>query len=254
MSDDEQEDRRSVARRLFAIADAVGAGGELTLTEIAERTGLPLSTTQRLLREWVAWGGLVRGEDGRYGLGLKVWRLGMRQPTAARLRRIARPYLGDLLESTHEHVQLAMPDGLGAVYLERLSGQSAVPVLSDVGSRLPLHATAVGLVLLAFAPDATVRAVLSRPLPRYQRNTPTTEAEVRSRIEDIRRTQLARSIEEITLGTFSLAAPVRDGRGQVVAAVSIVAHKERVAEAQFELGVRMAARGVSAALGWRAPA
>ncbi|MGO7984278.1 IclR family transcriptional regulator, partial [Rhizobium johnstonii] len=68
------------------------------------------------------------------------------------MRSIALPFLEDLREATHEHVHLAVRDGLGAIYLEHLAGPDAVAVISDVGSRLPLHATGVGLVLLAHAP------------------------------------------------------------------------------------------------------
>ena len=146
------EDRRSVAAKLFAIADAFEGGRPLTLTEIAQRSGLPLSTTHRLVAEWVEWGGLVRGDDGRYEVGMRLWRIGVRRPSTRRLRVAALPYLEELLESTREHVHLAVRDDLAAIYLERRSGHDAVPIVSDVGSRLPLHATGVGLALLAYAP------------------------------------------------------------------------------------------------------
>ena len=243
------QDDRSVAERVFAIADAFERGDELTLSEVARRAGLPVSTAHRLLGEWVAWGGLLRGDDGRYRVGMKLWRLGVRQPTARKLRDAARPYLDDLLEATGEHVHLAVRDGLGAVYLERLSGPGAVRVISDVGSRLPLHATGVGLVLLASAPPGTLEAVLAENPRKFQPNTLTSEKELRARLAGIRATGLSRSVEELTRGAFSVAAPVRDAAGDVVAAVSIIAHAERADEPQFALGVRMAARGISAALG-----
>ena len=243
------QDDRSVAERVFAIADAFERGDELTLSEIARRAGLPVSTTHRLLAEWVSWGGLVRGEDGRYRVGIKLWRLGVRQPTARRLRQAARPYLDDLLESTGEHVHLAVRDGLGAVYLDRLSGPGAVRVISDVGSRLPLHATGVGLVLLAYAPEGTLAEVLADHPRKFQPNTLTGEKELRARLAGIRATGVSHSVEELTQGAFSVAAPVRDATGEVVAAVSIIAHAEREAEPQFTLGVRMAARGISGVLG-----
>lgn len=242
------QDDRSVAERVFAIADAFERGDELTLSEVARRADLPVSTAHRLLAEWVAWGGLLRGDDGRYRVGMKLWRLGARQPTARKLREAARPYLDDLLEATGEHVHLAVRDGLGAVYLERLSGPGAIRVISDVGSRLPLHATGVGLVLLAYAPPGTLDEVLAQRPRKFQPNTLTGEAELRSRLASIRTTGVSRSVEELTLGAFSVAAPVRDTAGDVVAAVSIIAHAERADEPQFALGVRMAARGISAAL------
>jgi DNA-binding IclR family transcriptional regulator len=244
-------DDRSVADKLFAIADAFQDGDELTLSEIAARASLPLSTAHRLLAEWVEWGGLVRGDDGRYRVGLRLWRLGVRQPTARRMRNIALPYLEDLLEATGEHVHLALRDGLGVIYIERLSGPDAVPVISDVGSRLPLHATGVGLVLLAYAPPEVFDDVLAAGPRRYLPNTLTTEAELRARLAGIRAIGLSTSVEELTRGAFSVAAPVRDATGAVVAAVSIIAHAHRRHEPQFALGVRMAARGTSAALGWR---
>ncbi|WP_158866924.1 IclR family transcriptional regulator [Leifsonia sp. AG29] len=243
-------DERSVAARVFAVADAFERGGELTLSEVARRAGLPVSTTHRLLAEWVQWGGLVRGEDGRYRVGIKLWKLGVRQPTARRLREAALPYLEDLLEATGEHVHLAVRDDLNAVYLERFSGEGAVPVISDVGTVLPLHATGVGLVLLAYAPADVFDAVMEARPRKFLPNTLTGEQELRERLASIRATGLSVSVEEMTRGAFSVAAPVRDSTGAVVAAVSIIASAGRVNEPQFALGVRMAARGISAALGY----
>ena len=242
------EDHRSVAEKLFAIADSFTRREELTLGEIAAYAGLPKSTAHRLVAEWVAWGGLVRDGD-RYRVGVHLWRLGARQPTVRRLRAVALPYLEDLLDATGEHVHLAVRDGLGAIYLERLSGPSAVNVISDVGTRLPLHATGVGLALLAHAPPETLAEVLASGPKQYLPNTLTDEASLRRRLAEIRATGIARSVEELTRGAFSVASPVRAGGGDVVAAVSIIAHVERVNEPQFALGVRMAARDISSALG-----
>jgi DNA-binding IclR family transcriptional regulator len=246
-------DRRSVAEKVFAIADAFdGPGsGELTLTEIASRADLPLSTAHRLVDEWVRWGGLTRGADGRYRVGMRFWKLGVRAPTARRLRTTAFPYLEDLYELTHENVHLAILDGVGALYLERISGRGAVKVISDVGSRLPLHATGVGLVLLAFAEPDLLDAVLASNPKRYLPNTMTTEAELKPRLAEIRAGGLAVSVNEMTADSFSAAAPVRDRSGAVVAAVSIVAHADKAGDAQYGVAVRAAGLGISRALGWR---
>lgn len=245
------DDDRSVAAKLFAIADAFERGDELTLTEIAGRAGLPMSTAHRLLREWVEWGGITTAGGGRYRVGIKLWRLAVRQPSARRLRIAAKPYLEDLFESTGEHVHLAVREGLGAVYLERMSGVNAVPSITDVGSRLPLHATGVGQALLAFAPTGVLEDVIAANPRKFLPGTIVDETALRERIARIRATGVAISVEALTRGAFSVAAPVRDATGDVVAAVSIIAHVERYDEPQFALGVRIAGRGISAALGHR---
>ncbi|MBR23091.1 MAG: IclR family transcriptional regulator [Leifsonia sp.] len=245
------EEGRSVAGRLFAIADAFEGGRELTLSEIAQRAQLPLSTAHRLVAEWVEWGGLVRGDDGRYQIGLRLWRLGVRQPAALRLRTVARPFLDDLLDATGEHVHLAVIDGAEATYLERLSAPGAVPVISAVAARLPLHATGVGLSLLAHAGDDLVRELLAAGLRRFAAGTPTTEAALRTALAQARASGVARSVDALTPGALSLAAAVRDSSGEVIAAVSIVVSREREGDASLPHVVRLAALGISGALGWR---
>jgi DNA-binding IclR family transcriptional regulator len=247
-------DERSVAARLFAILDAFStpsAGTSLTLTAIARRSGLPLSTTHRLVGEWVAWGGLTRQEDGRYTLGMRLWEIGVQTPTARNLRTIALPYLEDLYETTREHVHLAVLDGRDALYLEKLSGHHAVRIISRVGGRLPLHSTGVGLVLLAYAPTAVTEAYLASTLPRFLPQTVTSPDELRRRLAAIRQQGIAHMSEEMTAGSSSLAAPVRDRTGQVVAALSIVTTTSEGPHPEHEQAVRIAARGVSRALGYR---
>jgi DNA-binding IclR family transcriptional regulator len=251
MSGNRSADDRSVAEKIFAIADVFGGAGELTLTEIARRAGLPLSTAHRLVAEWVAWGGIVRGDDGLYRVGMRLWKLGVRAPTARRLRTVAIPYLEDLYDLTRENVHLAVRDGLGALYLERVSGRSAVPVISDVGTRLPLHATGVGLVLLAWSPPEVLDELVASAPRKYLANTMTTDRELRPRLAAIRATGMAISVNEMTEDSFSAAAPVRDHTDTVVAAVSIVAHAALRSDPQYPLAVSVAARGISRALGWR---
>lgn len=249
-----QGDPRSAAEKLFAIADAfAGPGsGELTLTEIAARSKLPLSTAHRLLAEWVEWGGIVRGEDGRYRIGVALWKLGVRSPTTRRLRAVAFPYLEDLYEITRENVHLAIRDGMAALYVERLASRDAARIISDVGSRLPLHATGVGLVLLANAPAGVFEELIAARPQKYLPNTMTGEAELRSRLAEVRATGIAISVDEMTDDTFSAAAPVRDHTNQVIAAVGVVAHARQSTDPQYQAAVRVAARGMSRALGWKA--
>lgn len=247
-------DDRSVAARLFSILDAFtspSVAPSLTLSAIAERAGLPLSTTHRMVGEWVTWGGLTRQDDGRYALGLRLWEIGVQTPTARNLRTIALPYLEDLFEIAREHVHLAILDGHDALYLEKLSGHSPVRIISRVGGRLPLHSTGVGLVLLAYASPELIQSYLSTSLQRFLPQTVTSPDELRRRLLGIRTEGIARMSEEMTSGSSSLAAPIRDRTGQVIAAVSTVTRTVSPPDPAQEEAVRRAAQGISRALGYR---
>jgi DNA-binding IclR family transcriptional regulator len=247
-------DGPSVASRLFAVIDAFTAptaAQALTLTAIAKRSGLPLSTTHRMVAEWVAWGGLTRQADGRYALGLRLWEVGVQTPSAHNLRTIALPYLEDLYEATHEHVHLAILDGQDALYVEKLSGHQAVRIISRVGGRLPPHATGVGLVLLAYATAEVIDSYLAGPLTQFLPATVTSPEELRRRLAEIRAVGVAIASEEMTEGSSSIAAPILDRAGQVVAAVSVVTRTAPKLDSAREAAVRQAARGVSRALGYR---
>jgi DNA-binding IclR family transcriptional regulator len=244
----------SVASRLFAILDAFTtptAARSLSLTEISQRADLPLSTTHRMVADWTAWGGLTRLEDGRYSLGLRLWEIGVQTPTARNLRTIALPYLEDLYELTREHVHLAILDGRDALYVEKLSGHQAVHVISRVGGRLPLHATGVGLVLLAFAPADFLEDYLASDLTKFTASTVVDPVQIRRRLADIRTTGVALMSEEMTPGSSSIAAPIRDRTGLVVAAVSVVTRTLPEVDPTQDAAVRTAARGISRTLGYR---
>lgn len=241
--------RETVTARVLAVLGAFTAEHpELTLTALARRAGLPLSTAHRLVGELAAWGALERGEDGRYRVGLRLWEVGALAPRSLGLRESAMPFLEDLYEVTRQNVQLAVLDGTEVVYVERLSARGAVDVITRVGSRLPLHATGVGLVLLAHAPAALQEQVLAGPLRRWTDRTLTDPAELRRVLADVRRTGVAVSDGQIELVALSVAAPVRGPRGEVVAALSVVVPSAGSDPRSYAPVVRAAARGISRAL------
>ena len=117
-------------------------------------------TAHRLVAELVEWGALARADDGRYVVGRRLWDLGLLAPVQTGLRQLASPYLHDLYGATLATVHLAVRDNLEVLYVDRLSGHASVPVVSQIGSRLPIHATGVGKVLLAHAPADVQARVL----------------------------------------------------------------------------------------------
>lgn len=227
---------------------------ELTLTEISLRTELPLTTTHRLVGELARWGALERADDGRYRIGLRLWEVGALAPRGLGLRESAMPFLEDLYAATLQNVQLAVLDGTEVVYVERISGRGAVNVITRVGGRLPLHATGVGLVLLANADPEFQEQVLAGPLVRYTSRTMGTADELRRALAEVRRTGVAVSDGQIELVALSVAAPVRGPRGDVVAALSVVVPSATSDARAYVPVVLAAARGISRTLGAPDPA
>ncbi|MEV6301182.1 IclR family transcriptional regulator [Actinoplanes sp. NPDC051861] len=240
---------RSVTSRVLAILDTFDAThAEQSLTEIARRVGLPLATTYRLIGELAAWRGLCRRPDGRYEIGIRLWEVGLIAPVHHRLREVALPFLQMLYEATRENVHLAVRDGDVALYVEKLAGHRSVPIISRSGGRLPLHATGVGKALLAHEPEAYRREYLARPLPRFTRFTMVEPGRVAADLDRTVKRGYAVTVEEMTLGSCSVAAPVLSRSGRPVAAVGIVVHSVRVEPERFAPLIRLAAEGVAARL------
>ncbi|MCE3556370.1 IclR family transcriptional regulator [Pseudonocardia sp. RS11V-5] len=236
------------ARVLDVLGAFTAATPELSLTEISRRTGLPLTTTHRLVGELATWGALERGEGGLYRVGLRLWEVGALAPRGLGLRERAMPYLEDLHEVTRENVQLAVLDGAEVVYVERLAARDAVSIRSRAGSRLPATATGVGLALLAHADPEHVEKVLAAPFRRFTEKTLTDPDRVRHVLGEVRRTGVAISEQQIEMVSQSVGAPIRAGLGRVVAALSIVVPAEANPHA-YVPAVLAAARGISRALG-----
>ncbi|MET7761074.1 IclR family transcriptional regulator [Streptomyces sp. NPDC005336] len=240
---------RSVAGRVLAVLDAFDATHRsLSLTALARRAGLPLATAHRLVASLTRWGALERDTTGAYHIGLRLWEVATLSPRGVGVREAALPFMEDLYEATHENVQLAVRDGLEVVYVELISGRSAVQVRTRVGSRWPLHATGVGLVLLAYGPPRLCERVCARPMRRFTELTVQDPARLRAALAEVRRTGIAVSDRQITMDGLSIAAPVRGPRGDVVASLSVVVP---VAEGQAPgliPAVRVAAHGISRTL------
>jgi DNA-binding IclR family transcriptional regulator len=235
----------TVTSRALAL---VGAFDEehrrLTLTELAHRAGLPLPTAHRLVGELVAWGALARTSSGAYVIGRRLWDLGLLAPHQAGLVELASPYLHDLYGATLATVHLAVRDGSEVLYVDRLAGHASVPVVSSVGSRLPMHATGVGKVLLAHAPSDVhdrVFATLTRITPYTITHRDVLEAQ----LDRIRRDGVATTSEEMSLGACSLAVPVvRASDDSVAAAIGVVVATLKRDRQRLLGALQVAARGI----------
>jgi DNA-binding IclR family transcriptional regulator len=218
----------------------------LTLSELAERAGLPLPTAHRLVAELVEWGALSRDPNGRYVVGRRLWDVGLLAPVQTGLRQLASPYLHDLYGATLATVHLAVRDRTEVLYLDRLAGNTSVPVVSSVGSRLPMHATGVGKVLLAHAPPEVQATVLS-DLRRITPYTITQPGTLRRQLSRVLREGYATTAEEMSLGACSVAVPIQ-AEQTVVAALGIVVPSLRNDRARHVAALQVAAQGIGRAL------
>ncbi|MBP2473105.1 DNA-binding IclR family transcriptional regulator [Crossiella equi] len=235
----------SVTLRALALLGTFDAATpSQTLSELSRRTGLPLATTHRLLADLTAWGALTKGADGRYRIGLRLWQLGILTPAVSGLREVALPFMQDLYETTRENIHLGVRDGDAVLYVDRLSGHRSVAIVSQAGSRLPLHATGVGKALLAHEDPEFVRRFCAAGPQRCTQYTIVEPGRLLRELTEVRRRGYALTSEEMTLGACSVAVPVRDGEGRVVAALGMVLHTVRADLAKQAPGLQAAAAGI----------
>lgn len=233
-----------MASRLLAVLGVFSEDrATLTLSEIASGASLAPATAHRLVAELVEWGALVRTDAGRYVVGRRLWKLGMLAPDQSDLRDVASPFLHDIYGATLATVHLAIRDGDQVLYLDRLAGHASVPAVSRIGARLPLHATGVGKVLLAYAPEE----VRDRVLGSLDRMTPYTVTQVGKLVSELRRVHrdgFAQTVEEMTLGACSVAVPVRRRNDEVIAALGVVVPNLGRDRAKLVASLQVAANGI----------
>ncbi len=227
---------------------------ELGVAELSRRVHLHKSTVSRLLATLQSEGLVerVRGSE-KYRLGYELVRLAAQMPQPLDLRQVARPFLSELAEVSHETVHLAVLDDAEVVNIEQISGSHLIRDTNWVGRRTPLHCVANGKVLLAFLSRAESDRLLARPLPRFTPKTITHKSALRAELVHIRKRGYAVARSEIEEGLNTVAAPVCDRAGQVIAAVSVSAPAYRMnSKRMSELGLLTmnTARKISARLGY----
>jgi DNA-binding IclR family transcriptional regulator len=220
---------------------------ELTVTEIARRTGLHLATASRLVGQLVDHGLLSRGPDREVRMGFRMWELASRAAPTRSLRDAAMPYLEDLHAVVGHHVQLAVLHGDEVVFLERLSARDAVVNYSRVAGRLPLHISSSGVVLMAYGPPELQDRVLARPLESRTSATITAPDRLRATLDQVRRQGYALLAGHVHPDATGIAVPVRNGLGDVVAALSVIVPNDARAASAVP-ALLAAARGIERSL------
>ena len=257
---EEADTVQAVARALMILEVLARAGGPISLSEVAQRLDLKLTTAHRLLSTLVAYGFAEQEPiTQRYRLGLKALEIGNAALATTDIRTIARPYLRELVDRLNETANLAILDDGQVVYIDQIESTRIVIVkmFARVGSRGPAHCTGSGKVLLAGLPDEELAVLLRKmPLERFTEKTLTDPEALLAELRQIRRQGFALDRGERDEGVWCVAAPIRNYEGKVVAAVSVSAPAARMGEeaihARFVPAVRSVAEAVSARMGFTA--
>jgi DNA-binding IclR family transcriptional regulator len=243
----------SVIGRVATILDTIAESPRrIGLSELARRSGVAKSSVHRICSELLVHGLVDRVGDG-WTLGPKLFELGQRVPARRRLRDVTMPFLEDLYIDTRRTVHLAALEGDHVVYVEKLAGRDTVVTPSEVAGRMPLHCTATGKCLLAFAGDETSERVLGGPLIAYTPRTITDPAVLRIELEAVRADGVALERDEFADGFSSVAAPIFGLLGTALGALSVTTASTRFNAAALTPLVVSAAAKATARFGGRRP-
>lgn len=231
-----------VVRLISAFPD--GPGG-LQLSEIAQRSGLPLSTAHRLVHQLAVHGLLETQPGGSVQLGLRLWELVNRNAPTLALRQAAMPFMEDIQQVLNQNVNLAVLDGWDALFVERLSRRGSVANRAKVAGRMPIHITSAGLALMAHQ-DKSVQAEylnqFSDPAGQVTRDT------IRGLISETAHQGFAQLAGVVDPGTWGIAVPVLDGRLRAVAALGVVVPLQEMRLQALIPVLQTAARGIARGL------
>jgi len=203
---------------------------DIDLGSLANQAGLPKSTLVRLLSTLRAHG-IVQQDPGtrRYRLGWALVRLGKAAERQFALPLIIHPFLEQLSRETGETASLAVRIGKHAFYIDQALSQNIIRGAPPIGTALDLHCTAVGKMLLSSLEDKEVEQLISEcSLPQHTEKTITNTSRLRKELTITRSRGYAIDDEEAERGGRCIAAPVRDGDGRVLAAISITAPTSRL--------------------------
>ncbi|HWK28737.1 MAG TPA: IclR family transcriptional regulator [Solirubrobacter sp.] len=214
--------------RGLAVIRAFGADDpELTLSDVARRTGLTRAAARRFLLTLEQLG-YVRSDERRFALTPRVLELGYSYLSSLSLPEVAEPHLERLAAQLRESSSVSVLDGDDIVYVGRVPTSRIMRVAINVGTRFPAYATSMGRVLLAGLDDAALGAYLRRaeirPLTPRALSEP---AALHAELQRVRAQGWALVDQELEEGLRSIAAPIHDAAGRTVAAVNVSAHASR---------------------------
>ncbi|MGN9843327.1 IclR family transcriptional regulator domain-containing protein [Nonomuraea sp. H19] len=233
---------QSLARGLAVLVSLGAAPGGSTLADAARATGQPRATVRRAIQTLERLG-YVAADGARFVLLPKVLELGYAHLSGRAFREVVQPHLADLVARVHESASFAVLSGDDIVYLARVPTERIMSVDITVGTRFPAYATSMGRVLLAGQPAERLDGITPRPLSRH---TITSPAELKAAVRQAAADGYALVDQELEEGVRSIAVPIRDREGRVVAAVNVATHASRATPADLVRDILPALRETAA--------
>lgn len=223
---------QSLSRGL-AVMRALNSREPMTLSEVARASELTRASARRFVLTLEELG-YVAQAGGRFALTPRVLELGFAYLSALGLPEVAQPHMERLVEQVHESSSVSVLDGESVVYVARVPTQRIMNVVINVGTRFPAYATSMGRVLLAGLDRQDCAALLDRiELVSLAHDTITTRGQLESELELVRAQGYAIVDQELESGLRSVAAPIRDRRHGVVAAINLAVQASRVSVAEI---------------------
>ena len=218
---------QSLARGLAVIRAFDAEHTELSLSEVARITGLTRAAARRFLHTLVDLG-YMRADAGRFSLRPKILELGYAYLSSMSLPEMAMPHLEQLVEKVHESSSVSVLDGDEVVYVARVPTKRIMTVAISVGTRFPAYATSMGRVLLAARSEQWLDGYFaSAKLRRLTTHTIAEPDALRAELARVREQGWALVDQELEEGLRSIAAPIRDRHGRVIAAMNVSASASR---------------------------
>lgn len=217
----------------------------MVLKEICETLGLKRTTTHRLLAALESETLIERDPlTGRYRLGAGVMALGAQAFRSSDMRESLRPVIEELARETGETATLEILVDRQTMILDEATGSHLVSASGHIGTRWPLHATATGKIILAYAADPEL--LLQEPLEQCAEATVTDPDRLKQDLEKIRRQGYATTVDELDRDFSAVAAPIRAPLGGVAAVLGVGGPSTRLTPARLtELGPRIRERAAA---------
>ena len=226
-----KRDRTSPLLRAFALLERIAAAEEpVTLHEASTGAGLPKPTVYRMLAMLEEAGLVAREPEGRrIGPGPRLTRLALDTLRNGTARGPRRAILQQLVAAVGETCNLTILEGGEVVYLDRVESAWPLRVTLQPGSRVPLHCSASGKLLLALLPPPRRKRIVDAlPLPRFTDHTIVDSPRLAAELARVRRERIATDNEEYLAGLVCVAVPVATPQGRVVASVAVQAPVARM--------------------------